>query len=93
MNDRYTSDITKDYMRALQHRDHAKLQLEGAEAELKKFGNELGAIIAPKDMLETEIIGVWHRIDRYDERCFTVSKHEGGYHVYLRAGTRKVEDK
>ena len=93
MSERYTSDVTKDYMRALTHRDSTKLQLEGCEAELRKYGNELGAIIAPKDMVETEIIGVWHRIDRYAERCFTVSKHKDGYAVYLREGSRKVDDK
>lgn len=89
----YTEGITKDFMRALRHRDSSKKALEQAEAILKEVGNKLGGRIAPDDMTTTEIISVWHRVDNYDERCFTVAKNDDGYSVYLRGSPRPWGEK
>jgi hypothetical protein len=89
----YTEGITKDFMRALRHRDSLKEQLEKAEGVLREVGNKLGARIAPDDMHDTEIISVWHRVDNYEERCYTVSKNDDGYTVYLRGSPRPMEVK
>lgn len=93
MSDRFTSDVTKDWVRAANALEYAEQQLKLAKIDLAKFSDELGAIIAPSDMEMGEVVCVWHRIDNLDERCFQAKKKTlDGYEITLRGSSRKVDD-
>jgi hypothetical protein len=94
MSERYTTQITKEWMRARMSVRSAKEQLVRAEEEMKKIGHELGKRLAPNDMKEGETIGLWNRIDDHDERCFMVTLVKGcEYSTALRGECRKIEGK
>jgi hypothetical protein len=94
MSERYTSQITKEWMRARQHVESAQERLDGANTALQELSNELGKVLAPSDMTIKEVIGVWHRIDNHDERCFQVTKlGSGDYKIILRGDARKRDEK
>ena len=70
----YTSELTRDYMQALRHQKSAAENLVRAEANLAIVGNKLAERIAPSDMQAGESIGVWHRVNTEEERCFVIRK-------------------
>jgi hypothetical protein len=92
--ERYTTQITNDWMRARQHVKSAEERLAQAKKSLDALGCELGQRLSPGDMAEGETIGLWNRIDNHDERCFMVTLVMGRqYSVALRGSTKKIEKK
>ena len=94
MSERYTTQITKEWMRARQSVKSAENQLALAKEEMKKIGHEPGIRLAPNDMKEGETLGLWNRIDDHDERCFMVTLVKGcEYSTTLRGEARLIEGK
>ena len=87
-----TQQKIQKWMLARARVESSRARLKADEAEMREQGQAIGAAIAPGDLLPTEKICVWVRVDQHQEQLFWIVKADDGtYRVGLRGDPRPEE--